>query len=95
MRLFRRKKIYTRLSSNQMCACLLETGSRRVEIVERCLRCGACMNSDAYSDLQEALSDAMGAVIWFSGMKIPEEAWESWEKIRDEQMPRWNKLLED
>jgi hypothetical protein len=42
---------YARSDSNEVCACLLETGKREVEIVERCVRCGLCMDSDAYTNL--------------------------------------------
>ena len=41
-----------RLGTTEVCACLLETGGRQVEIVERCVRCGACMNSDALKDAE-------------------------------------------
>ncbi len=36
-----------RLDKGEVCACLDETGSRQVEVVEQCLRCGATMDSDA------------------------------------------------
>jgi transcription elongation factor Elf1 len=39
-----------RLPDDTVCACLNDTGERKVEIVERCLRCGALMYSDAYHD---------------------------------------------
>lgn len=42
------------------------------------------------ADLRAALLDAEDAVIWFTGMHIPDEAFPYyWEKIRDERMPKW------
>lgn len=41
---------FPRAPTNEVCACLLETGTRQVEIVERCTRCGLCMDSDAYTN---------------------------------------------
>jgi hypothetical protein len=66
-----------RSASNEVCACLLETGSRQVEIVERCLRCGLCMDSDAYED---ALSRAKAAEAEAAGLHV-ERAYERSRRI--------------
>lgn len=45
-----------RLPPNTVCACLDEVGERKVEIVERCLRCGDLMDHDPtwYDDSRDA-----------------------------------------
>ncbi len=63
-----------RLDKNVVCACFDETGSRQVEVVEQCQRCGATMDSDA---AREARVEIIGGLHdWIDDRisEIPERA---------------------